>query len=158
MKRITPNLKKLVIHSESSDIINAMLENLENLEFVVIDCWNWKLPVNLKSICPNIIHLYMSYHINSAEDIEQLTKDLLRHLKQLKTLSWKIDKSLQLRSTKFLRCIRDYGKNLELFETDIRTEFQCSVNPAPYRFEEKIVSGFEIRRSRYSLTISRISK
>jgi hypothetical protein len=59
MKLITPNLKKIEIHCNSSDQINALLETLENLESVKILKGVWKVPS--EKFYPKVKYL----HVNS---------------------------------------------------------------------------------------------
>jgi hypothetical protein len=70
MKRITPNLKKIEISCASSDTINALLENLENLESVKMrQCDTWELS---GKVHPKIKHLDCQSRFKF--DVEQLTK------------------------------------------------------------------------------------
>jgi hypothetical protein len=130
MKRITPNLKKIEIHSYSSDQINALLETLKNLESVKIEYEGWE--ISNENFCPKVKYL----HVNSNLNAEQFTKNfpnleslkigtfslveepksffvtLLSELKQLKTLDMNIWTNLELDRESALQCFQQYGKHL----------------------------------------------
>jgi hypothetical protein len=133
MKRITPNLKKLVIPLvSSSDTINALLETLESLESVTIwDAWDMS-----GKVCPSIKHLHvkteefsfsaeqMTKKLPNLEDLkindcffeatESFFATLLSGLKQLKTLYMIIWSRSKLDPESALQWIQQNGAHLEV--------------------------------------------
>ncbi len=77
MKQITPNLKKLKVHSASSDTINALLESLEKLESLEIrtqTTWQMSLKKYPKM---KHIHIYCgSHHIFIYGELSKLFPNL----------------------------------------------------------------------------------
>jgi hypothetical protein len=131
MRRITPNLKKLMVHSATPDTINAMLETLDTLESVKIrDNWNMS-----EKVCPNIKQLHvnangfslnaeqMTKHLPNLEDLkiyggfmeasEALFIDLLSGWKRLKTLYMQIWTRSEVDSESALRWMQVHGEHLE---------------------------------------------
>ncbi len=133
MKKITPNLKKIVVSSASSDTINALLETLENLEVLSILWSEWKLP---DTVYPIIKDLQVKRPTNCIElDIEKISKIypslesftlsrtlrsddkaffiyLLSELKQLKKLVMQFESELEPESV--LDCFQEYGEHLKI--------------------------------------------
>ncbi len=133
MKRITPNLKKLVIQSADSDTINPMVEALENLEEVEIQYYSWELT---GKVYPKIKHIYIDCGVNStfsaAQFIQQFPNleylklnycrievtesfffELLSGLKHLKTLEMEIMSASLVDPEPILQHFQEHGKNLE---------------------------------------------
>ncbi len=78
MKRITPNLRKIVARSASSDTINAMLDNLENLKSVrFVGASSWE-PSG--KVYPNIKYLNLS---NRYRDFAEQFKKMFPNLEEL---------------------------------------------------------------------------
>jgi hypothetical protein len=136
MNRITPNLKKLAIWADHSDIVDALLATLENLEYVSIRYCNCipseKVYPNIKclqiglcstwtlvlKVFPNLEFLqidYCSFEVTKSSFI-----DLLSEFKQLKTLNIAIDVETTFGQESTLQCFREYGSHLEEFEVRVR--------------------------------------
>jgi hypothetical protein len=136
MKRITPNLKKIVIRYVSSNTINAILETFENLEKVKIYCENWE--ISSEKVYSNIIHLEVhiayAFEINAEQFTHQFPNleffkiydvsfevtelfifHLLSGLKRLKTLEMNVDSEskIEFESRLILPCFEKYGSYLE---------------------------------------------
>jgi hypothetical protein len=134
MNQITPKLKKIEIRCDSSDTVNALLENLENLKSVTIgdDCKNWIVPS--EKFYPKVKCLDVPTLNNP--NAEQITKTfpnletmkiytcylvepilflitLLNELKQLKTLRLGTQSHLVLDRESALECFQQHGKHLE---------------------------------------------
>ncbi len=61
MKRIAPNLKKIHVHSIcSSTTINALLESLENLEWLIFCSDSWEMAENTTLVCAKLKHIFAS--------------------------------------------------------------------------------------------------
>jgi hypothetical protein len=137
MKRITPNLKKIAITSVSSDIVNAVLETLENLETVKI--WNQKWEVAEK-VYPKIKHLdvYSDFKFSAEQfpNLEYLKVGgcslnvtvpffikLLSGLKHLKTLNMSVFCDSEFDREPILECLEEHGKHLE----DAKIQFGFSL-------------------------------
>jgi hypothetical protein len=133
MNRITPNLKKIVVHFASSDTINALLETLENLETVDIYDVDWEVP---EKVCPKIKYLHVFRTVEFRFSADQFSRvfpnleyfkltnciidvtesffvTLLSRLKQLKTLYLHIYSDSKLVPQSLLQCFQKYGNNLE---------------------------------------------
>ncbi len=147
MKRVTPNLKKIVIRVSFSNPINALLETLENLKSVEIRGGEWKLLC--EKFYPKIkyLHIYrMSDSDLSAEQISKMFPNLetlkiescildrkpelflvtlLSELKQLKTLHMEIRTGHELDPKSVLQCFQQHGKHLE----DVYVSFSEKGNP-----------------------------
>jgi hypothetical protein len=151
MKRITPNLKKITIFTGSSDTFNALLDNLENLEWVRITTEGvWKMSgkvyPKIKYLCSNTRTRYnpklfpnLEYLCNGPvnhwtmeplEVLESSLATLFDELKQLKQFYLKIfyDSDLDLES--IFNCIRDHGKNVEEFKIEI-SYYRNIIMPGP---------------------------
>jgi hypothetical protein len=133
ISRITPNLKKLAIHSASSDTVNAVLDTLENLESLEIKEAQWemsgKVHLKIKRLdvgCefeftlkteqftqqfPNLE--YLKINCSSSEVTEPFFFKLLSGLKQLKTLYMKFDNNSLLDPEPVLQWFQRYGNHLE---------------------------------------------
>jgi hypothetical protein len=134
MKRITPNLKKLLINSGTSDTVSALLETLENLKSMKMDLA--MLEILPKTVSPEIKHLICRNFGKLKLNVEQFTKifpnleclvldhkfidisvkkivALLGGLKQLKRLKLGIAIESELDPESFLQCFQEYGGNLE---------------------------------------------
>jgi hypothetical protein len=133
MSRITPNLKKLVIHSAASETINVLLETLNNLETVKVQGVLWE---SSGKVHPKLKHLavYSEFKLNTEQfsqqfpNLEYLKIDhcslevtgsffmtLLSGLKQLKTLYMKIWSSSdsELDPDLILQYFQEHGNHLE---------------------------------------------
>jgi hypothetical protein len=153
MKRITPNLKKLVVQFASAETINAMLETLDNLETLKVRRRaNWSIPakphpkikyIKIDPDCevttdyptkfPNLQRL----HLRSCptELTETLLIDLLTGLKRLKELRLINRKNYMIIDAQTaLKCFREFGRGLEILQ--INTVFRHGPN--------KIVDGYEM--------------
>jgi hypothetical protein len=131
MSRITPNLKKIVIDSSSSETLYALLETLEHLEAVKIERGReWELTekaypkiIYLEVVCfhhnveqfthqfPNLE--FLRFNQNRFEATESFFIKLLSGLKQLKTLYMEIWNTFELESESVLQCFQEHGKLLE---------------------------------------------
>jgi hypothetical protein len=131
MRRITPNLKKIVIHSATPETVNAMLETLQSLESVKIRA-NWNMS---EKVYPNIKQLHvnanrfslnaeqMTKHFPNLEDLqiyggfmeapEALFIELLSGWKRLKTLYMQIWTRSEVDSESALRWMQVHGEHLE---------------------------------------------
>jgi hypothetical protein len=156
MKRITPNLKKIVIWCHYSETVNGLLENLEHLESLyILYIGTWKIP---DQVYPNLKKLRVYYaneetHKFSAEQItkafpnlERLVIDgcifevsepsfakLLSGLKQLKKLSMNITVYDDPDPTFALPCFEEYGKDLEIVKVEVHIYRLVS----PYLYNKK---------------------
>jgi hypothetical protein len=133
MKRITPNLKKLLIHSRSLDTINDLLAALENLEAVKIKDSIQKIPekfcpklkrlevscsgdfkLTAKQILQNFPNLeFLRISVCSVKVKKSIFVGLLSGLKQLKTFymgMWVVN---ELYPEPVLQWFQKYGRNLE---------------------------------------------
>jgi hypothetical protein len=134
MKRIAPNLKKLVIHEASSDTLNALLETLENLEEIKFECEEWQLS---EKVHPKIRQISCCFELNVEQFSKQFPNveslelniiwksdsfigDLLNGFKQLKTLQMNIRCDAELNPEPVLQCLQEYGGNLEEAQVDFR--------------------------------------
>jgi hypothetical protein len=128
-----------VIRSNSSDTVNALLDQLENLEVVEINCDYWEIP-SLK-LRPNVKDLRVNCKSDHKFSAEQFTKvfpdlevlqisschfevtessftTLLSGLKQLKTLNLDSTNNANLDSELILQCFQVHGKHLEEIEVN----------------------------------------
>jgi hypothetical protein len=161
MSQITPNLKKLVIHSApSSTTINVFLETLDSLESVKIQD-TWKMS---RKVCPNIKHLHvktnrfkfnadqMTRKFPNLEDLkiealyldvtELFFAELLSGLKQLKTLCMRIWSNSKLDPKSALQCFQEHGNHLD----DVNIIFVCEPQDYVYAIEKKSFGAFCIRK------------
>ncbi len=161
LKRIVPNLKKLVIHAAFSNTINAILETLDSLESVKIqNAW-----VMSRKVCPSIKHLRVALYkfefnaelltkkfpnledlkINdcSLEVKESFFAMLLSGLKQLKTLCLRIWSRSKLDPESALRWMQVHGKHLE--EVNIIFYFPDPKIDPMYAIEKKPGGAFCIK-------------
>jgi hypothetical protein len=166
IKRITPNLKKLVIHEASSDTINAMLETLDNLEAAKIRTYDWKIG---QKVCPKIRYLdasfksrfsaekfsklfpnleYLKIDHCSVEVSESFFINLLSDLPQLKTFYIKVWSSTELNPKTFssapLQCFQKHGKHLE--EANIVYEWAIAVRQPVWSQYVSDVGRFAIEK------------
>jgi hypothetical protein len=133
MKRITPNLKKLLIHETYSDTINALLGTLENLESLKIDVEKWE--VDDQTVHPKIKHLDVACDskfkpntkfLKAFPNLEHLKINnctfaikkpsfitLLSGLKRLKTLYLRICYRNKIDPDLALRGFQEHGDHLE---------------------------------------------
>jgi hypothetical protein len=139
MKRITPNLNKIIIRSNSSDTVNVLLDHLESLEAVQINCHYWQIPSLM--LRPNIKDLRVDCKSDQKFIAEQFTEvfpnleflqisscrfevtessitTLLSGLKQLKTLNLDFTNNANLDSELILQCFQVHGKHLEKIEVN----------------------------------------
>jgi hypothetical protein len=137
MKRITPHLKKIRVLSYpfSSEQINAMLDSLKHLESLYVLSKALNLPTDKVYQKLKFLHIENRYgqkfsledFVKMFPNLETLRFDygpfevtgsflieLLIGLKQLKRL-FLSTRVLKLDAEEALRCIRDYGGNLEEF-------------------------------------------
>jgi hypothetical protein len=140
MKKLAPNLEEIGITADSSDVINALVEQYGsqgNLRSLVISDGEWKLSVDQQFVCPlvkkivcctpfdsenvcqlvkmfpNLEELSM-YEWSGTLMIHDLLLVLLTQLKQLKKLmltNYHLRENLN--SSLILGCIGDSGENLE---------------------------------------------
>ncbi len=169
MKRITPNLKKLVIDSHFSYQINALLETLENLESVEIKN-GYALKIPSEKFYPKMKYLHTNNPFDSNFSAEQILKTfpnletlkidrcsldvtesflvtLLSELKQLKTLRLEIWSRLELDRETALQCLQQHGDNLE--DVKLVFRFRHLENVHPYAINKR-QGGF------FASTIQRI--
>jgi hypothetical protein len=135
MKRVTPNLKKIVICVSYSNPINALLETLENLKSVELAGGECEIPS--EKFYPKIKYLHIYRMSDSDLSAEQITKTfpnletlrigicsldekpelflvtLLSELKQLKTLDMEIWTGHELDRESVLQCFQQHGKHLD---------------------------------------------
>jgi hypothetical protein len=133
MKRITPNLKKLLIHETYSETINALLGTLENLESLKIDVEKWE--VDDETVHPKIRHLDVACDskfkpntkfLKAFPNLEYLKINnctfaikkpsfltLLGGLKQLKTLYLRICYRINFDPYLALQGFQEHGDHLE---------------------------------------------
>ncbi len=162
MKRITPNLKKILIHSVSSDIINALLEALENLEKAKF--WQGNLELSSEKVYPNMKHLdvyptscpeyraaqlthqfpnleFLKIYCVCFEVMEPSFIELLSGLKRLKTLEMDIKSTTKIDSEFVLPCFEKYGSHLETVKVNVRAVQD------PHLLKERFgVIGFTIEK------------
>jgi hypothetical protein len=134
LNQITPNLKKIEITSVSSDIVNAVLKTLENLESLEIDTVEWKMiekvypkmkrlsfvhsplklnPQEFSKAFPNLEYLKIDRGITVNESF---FAELLSGLKQLKRLHMRIRSGYKLDPKLVLQYMQEHGKQLEEVE------------------------------------------
>jgi hypothetical protein len=163
VKKFAPNLKKIQISLASSDTINSLLENLENLESVKINgSVAWDLPPN--KVYPKLKHLHIAHLFARRISAERLTEmfpnleyfrvfrfldkfesaqslhTLLKGMKRLKKL--RLDdvheqgfNSNILAPEFVLQCVRDGGKKLK--------EIEVGDDQRGLRRLKKFAPGFE---------------
>jgi hypothetical protein len=167
LKRIAPNLKKIVMTTRCpSTTINALLESLENLEWMRFYCGTWEMAENIKFVCAKLKHIFAScdynsnisaelftkvlpnlefLHINLLEITESSLVTMLSRMKLLKKLQLRAKVDLKFDSEFALGCIRGFGRNVE--ELEIDAEY------GRYKYQCKSVAGFDIKecpgKSRY---------
>ncbi len=142
MKRITPNLRKLMISSAaSSETFNTLLEALDNLESVYINLRNeWELTGR---VYPKMEYLDVSSSSTFKFSAEQFTQQfpnleyldiygchseitesffvtLFGGLKQLKALDMAIKTHSELNQESTLQCFQEHGKHLKAAFVNIR--------------------------------------
>ncbi len=131
MKQNTPNLKKIVINSTSSETIYALLESLDSLEALKVGRGReWTLTEN---IYPKIKYLeivgfdhnveqftqqfpnleFLRFTKSHFEVTESFFSKLLCGFKHLKTLYMEIWNYIELESESVLQCFQEHGKQLE---------------------------------------------
>jgi hypothetical protein len=160
MKLITPNLKKIRVLSYpfSSEQINTMLDSLEHLESMYVLSKALNLPTD--KVYQKLKFIHIEYRYGQKFSLEDFMKmlpnletlrldygpfevtgsfliELLSGFKKLKRLSLST-RVLKLDAEEALRCIRDYGGNLEEFGVNacvviepykIFDEYKMSENP-----------------------------
>ncbi len=158
MKRIIPNLKKIVINFCLSGQVNAMLENLKNhekLESVELENYLWELTTNQIFVCPHIKYLRAYIELRNKRIAERFARmfpnleslqiysvfetkpslvKLLSELRHLKKL--RLDSVFVLDADFVLQCVRDSGKKLK--------EIGDEVDERPKGRLIKITPGFEV--------------
>jgi transposase len=170
MKRITPNLKKLVIQEAASETINALLETLENLESLKIKVDKWepakKRYQQLKSLnidCATSFKLNPEQFLKTFPNLEVLKIDscnskvtrsffitLLSGLKQLKTLEmgwtniwfWN---PIKIDPEEALQCFQEYGSHLD--SARIVFSFRNLENSPIFSIEKKPGGSYCINKS-----------
>jgi hypothetical protein len=159
MKRITPNLKKIVICSATSKTTNALLETLENLEAVKIGCYNWRLT---EKVYPKIKYLevsslseeytklfpnlkYLGQISCDSQATESFFITLFSTLKQLKSLYMGFTSAPKLRPKSALQCLQQHGNHLE----DAHIIFWIPKVPA-FAIEKRPGAEFCINKRRIS--------
>jgi hypothetical protein len=134
MKRITPNLKDLVIWSYPSETVNTFLETLDKLESLTASGDYLEIPTT--QIYPKIKYLHVTgcfetdpkQLVKTFPNLEilrldnyliDLTKstliELLSGLKQLKEIYLGAEEDFEFDYKFVVKCFRDYG-NLESFQ------------------------------------------
>ncbi len=139
LNRFAPNLKKINLYSGSSEVINAMLENLGKLESLQswVDSIEWKLTEEQNFTCPNIKSLhYLEYfpcdtlehftkmfpNVEELQfgywpekfDIHETIRIILQQMKQLKKLGLsQVVKNVAPETDAILQCLLDNGSKVE---------------------------------------------
>jgi hypothetical protein len=161
MKRITPNLKKLVIQHAPSDAINALLETLKSLESLKICCEKWEIWSG--KVHPNITHLeidvfgskftaaqftqqfpnleFLKIEPSSCfEPTEAFFITLLSGLKWLKTLEMDLLSDTKFNSDFVLPCFEKYGNHLDTVHVvalDDRNPLQSLYGAIGFRIDKE---------------------
>jgi hypothetical protein len=166
MKRITPNLKKIVICSASSETINALLTALENLEALKFDGFEWD--VLSEKVHPKIKQFVFKYFNFPAEQFTKVFPNLeylkvgecsfearepffitlLSGLKRLKTLYMRIWISSKLDPEATLQCFQEHGEHLE----DPKIIFNSKFKQFKFVVEKGPGGSFCIQKVNFSLT------
>jgi hypothetical protein len=176
MKRITPNLKKIVIQFACSETINAVLETLENFE--TIKLWNvtsWELT---EKIHQNIKKLHLDCKFEFKFNAEQFSQQfpnleylridlcssnqpflatLFTQLKRLKILYMKVFCYYDFEPKSALQCFQDGGKTVE----DAKIVFWFSDSRSVRFAAEKRLGGpvcIHKSKARFSLDASWMRK
>ncbi len=166
MKRTTPKLKKIELGAAlTSDAFSAVLESLEDLEYLEVSIIDWEIT---EKVYPKIkqLDMFSTDCLKSGASAEMFTKvfpnleylrikeipqdpvrvtesffiTLLTGLKQLKSLHLNIHSDTGFYCKFMLPCFRKYGKHLEEVDVSGFVIEQGSFEPLP-KFELKKEPG-----------------